>query len=54
MSPAEAHLFIVNPMASLKGKGISGLFSTHPPTEERVARLEAIRVRLGGGNPIGG
>lgn len=35
-SPAAAHLFIVNP---LRFKGISSLFSTHPPVEERVARL---------------
>lgn len=33
---ATAHLFIVNP---LSGAGISRLFSTHPPTEERVERL---------------
>lgn len=37
--PATAHLFIVNP---LSGGGISGLFSTHPPVEERVARLRAM------------
>jgi heat shock protein HtpX len=37
-SPATAHLFIVNPFAG----GIARLFSTHPPTEERVARLEAM------------
>ncbi len=37
--PSTAHLFIVNP---LKAKSLSGLFSTHPPTEERIARLEAL------------
>lgn len=37
-SPATAHLFIVNPFAG----GIARLFSTHPPTGERVARLEAM------------
>ena len=37
-SPATAHLFIVNPFLG----GLSRLFSTHPPTEERVARLEAM------------
>lgn len=37
--PATAHLFIVNP---LSGGGIAGLFSTHPPVEERVARLRAM------------
>ena len=35
--PATAHLFIVNP---LSGKGMASLFSTHPPIEERVARLQ--------------
>jgi heat shock protein HtpX len=36
-NPSTAHLFIVNP---LSGKGMASLFSTHPPVEERVARLE--------------
>jgi len=35
-SPSTAHLFIVNP---LFGGGLMKLFSTHPPMEERVARL---------------
>ncbi len=50
VSPAEAHMFIVNPMAALKGKGgFSSLFSTHPPTADRIARLEAIKSRIDGG-----
>ena len=49
VSPAEAHLFIVNPMTALRGRGFSRWFSTHPPTEERVARLAAIKSRLSGG-----
>ena len=48
VSPAQAHLFIVNP---LRGRGavrsLAGLFSTHPPTEARVARLEEIRRNVG-------
>lgn len=39
-SPATAHLFIVNP---LSGGGLMGLFSTHPPIEERVRKLLALR-----------
>ena len=38
-SPATAHLFIVNPFS---GSGMLRLFSTHPSTEERVARLELL------------
>src|SRR5206468_3863809 len=41
-SPATAHLFIVNP---LTGQSFARLFSTHPPTEERIARLRAMRLR---------
>jgi len=37
--PASAHMFIINP---LRGGGISKLFSTHPPTEERIKRLQAM------------
>jgi heat shock protein HtpX len=37
--PATAQMMIMNP---LSGGGIAGLFSTHPPTEERVGRLRAM------------
>jgi heat shock protein HtpX len=37
--PATAHMFIVNP---LTGGGLMSLFSTHPPMDERIARLEAM------------
>jgi heat shock protein HtpX len=51
VSPAEAHLFIVNPLAGGSrrrgGLGFVHLFSTHPPTQERVARLEQIRRQMG-------
>ena len=40
-SPATAHLFIVNPFS---GGGMAKLFSTHPSTEERIARLEAMAI----------
>ena len=36
-SPSTAHMFIVNP---LHGGGVLSLFSTHPPIEERIAKLE--------------
>jgi heat shock protein HtpX len=38
-SPATAHLFIINPFS---GGGIASLFSTHPSTQARVERLEAM------------
>jgi heat shock protein HtpX len=38
-TPATAHLFIHNPFSV---EGVASLFSTHPPTEQRVARLEAM------------
>jgi heat shock protein HtpX len=40
-TPATAHLFIVNP---LSGEAFMRLFSTHPPLEERIARLRSMRV----------
>jgi len=39
VNPASAHMFIVNP---LSGGGIAKLFSTHPPVEERINRLQEI------------
>ena len=41
VAPAVAPLAQVNPLAAYRG-GIASLFSTHPSTEERVARLEAL------------
>ncbi len=41
---STAHLYIVNPLAALSGRGMAGLFSTHPPVEERIARLRAMRA----------
>ena len=42
VNPAVAHMFIVNP---LKGMNFAGLFSTHPPLEERIRRLRAMQPR---------
>ena len=43
-NPSTAHLFIVNP---LHGVSLQNLFSTHPPLEQRVARLEQVARELG-------
>jgi len=40
-NPSTAHLFIVNP---LRGRGLVNFFSTHPPIEERVRRLEEMTL----------
>src|SRR6202022_3854083 len=41
VNPAVAHMFIVNP---LKGANFAGLFSTHPPLEERIRRLRQMQL----------
>jgi heat shock protein HtpX len=41
VNPASEPLYIVKP---LSGRGVAGLFSTHPPIEERVRRLRALAV----------
>lgn len=47
--PATAHMFIVNPLA---GRSLMSLFSTHPPMEERISRLEALANRAHGYPPL--
>lgn len=46
VNPAVSQLFIEDPLKSLKGRGganqLSKMFATHPPTEDRIARLEAM------------
>jgi heat shock protein HtpX len=44
VNPAAAQLAIVNPLAGGRAPALSGLFRTHPSTEERVARLAELRV----------
>jgi heat shock protein HtpX len=44
VNPAQAHLFIVNP---LRAGGVASLFSTHPPTADRVRRLREIAAQVG-------
>jgi heat shock protein HtpX len=45
VADSTAHMFIVNP---LTGKGLASLFSTHPPMEERVSRLEDMAMGKSG------
>jgi len=42
VNPATSHLFIINPFSS---ESLLRLFSTHPPTEERVKRLRALALQ---------
>lgn len=44
INPGTAHMMIVNP---LKGTSLASLFSTHPPTEERIRRLYEIAKEMG-------
>lgn len=46
VNPAQAHMFIVNPLRGGRGGGMASLFSTHPPTQERIRRLREIGTRL--------
>lgn len=39
VSPATSHLYIINPVFG----GLAGLFSTHPATEKRIAKLQELR-----------
>jgi heat shock protein HtpX len=47
-NPATAHMFIINPLHT---GNLAGLFSTHPQTQERVARLKAMATQLGQAAP---
>ena len=48
VSPAAAPLAQVNPLAAISGRGMMKLFSTHPPTAERVAALEQLGTAMRG------
>ena len=44
-NPATAHMFIINPLSA---GSLRSMFSTHPKTQERIARLEAMAGQFGG------
>jgi heat shock protein HtpX len=44
---ATAHLFIANPIGGKSKAFFSNLFNTHPPTEERIRRLESMSLGIG-------
>jgi heat shock protein HtpX len=46
-SSATAHLFIANPIGSKSKIAFKSLFNTHPPTEERIRRLENMSLGVG-------
>ncbi len=50
-NPATAHMFIINPLHAHK---VDSLFSTHPNTQNRVARLQQMAQDMGGGMSGGG
>ncbi len=41
---ATAHMYIVNPLKGSRGKGFAKLFMTHPPIEERIAKLREMAL----------
>lgn len=47
VNPATASLYIDNPLKAVKGRGVSRLFSTHPPVEERIERLQQMAMGVG-------
>ena len=46
-SPSTAHMFIINPLSGIGGS-LTNLFSTHPPTEVRIQKLQELEHRLHG------
>jgi heat shock protein HtpX len=48
VNPAFAELYIENPAKAVKGRGLSQLFSTHPPIEDRIRRLREMALSTGG------
>ncbi|MCC6729515.1 MAG: zinc metalloprotease HtpX [Chthonomonadales bacterium] len=48
VSPASSHMFIINPLGGDAVRSLAALFRTHPLTEERIARLQAMAHDIGG------
>lgn len=46
VNPSAAPMFIINPLRGPFARGVASLFSTHPPTEERIRRLEQLVGRV--------
>ena len=46
VNPAASHMYIQNPLGGDRLAGIAGLFRTHPPTEQRIAKLQAIAQQM--------
>ncbi len=44
VNPAAAQLAIINPLSGGRGSGVMRLFRTHPPTEDRIARLRELGI----------
>jgi heat shock protein HtpX len=44
VNPSIAHMFIVNPLKGARGLNFNGLFSTHPPLEDRIRRLRSLQL----------
>jgi heat shock protein HtpX len=46
VNPATSSLYIENPLKAARGRGMSRLFSTHPPVEERIQRLQDMAMGI--------
>ena len=47
VNESTSQLFIDNPLKAVRGRGMSRLFSTHPPVEERIERLQNMAMGVG-------
>ena len=47
VNEATSQLFIDNPLRAVRGRGMSKWFSTHPPVEERIQRLQDMAMGVG-------